>query len=81
MTSPFETAKLELQRLADELNRDPANIHAWLSAADILGRFGEFAQAEAAYRRMLAILPSHAPARFGLATMLLAQGTSRMLSR
>ena len=67
-------ARQALQRLADELNRNPANIDAWLTAASVLTQFGEFSQAETAYRRVLAIEPRHGAARFGLAQMLLEQG-------
>ena len=66
-------AKQGLKLLEDLLNRDPTNIPAWIAAAGVLGRYGELPQAEAAYRRVLAIDENHAAARFSLASTLIEQ--------
>lgn len=63
-----------LKLLADLLNRDPANIDAWLMAGTILQHYGEFAQAADAYRRILAIAPGHQAARRTLGMMLITLG-------
>ncbi len=63
-----------LQLLADLLNRDSANLEAWLVAGNILQHYGEFAQAADAYRRVLALSPNHSAARQSLAMMLVTTG-------
>src|SRR5581483_8710717 len=63
-----------LKLLADLLNQDQSNTHAWLAAATILQHYGEFAQAADAYRRALALAPNHAAARHNLATTLITVG-------
>lgn len=63
-----------LKLLEDLLNRDPANIPAWLAAGSVLQHYGEFKQAADAYRRVLALEPQHRGARQSLAVMLITSG-------
>src|SRR5256885_11143514 len=63
-----------LKLLADLLNRNQANIDAWLVAGTILQHYGEFAQAADSYRRVLALAPNHSGARQSLAMTLITTG-------
>jgi predicted O-linked N-acetylglucosamine transferase (SPINDLY family) len=64
-----------LKLLEEVLNRDPSKLTAWLAAGNALQVWGDMDQAAAAYRRALALSPSHQGARYSLALLLIHHGS------
>ena len=69
LTSPLIPAALR-----DALRASPDNAPLLLHAADVALQHAGYAEAEALYRRALAIQPDHLPVKLGLATAFFQQG-------
>jgi len=74
MTDDPLSSSLIPAALREALRFSPGNAPLLLHAADTLLQHAGYAEAEALYKRALALLPNHLPAKIGLATAFFQQG-------
>jgi transitional endoplasmic reticulum ATPase len=74
MSDDLLSSPLIPSALREALRFSPDNAPLLLHAADTVLQHAGFAEAETLYKRVLALLPGHVPARLGLATAFFQQG-------